>query len=275
MSTGPIALFDSGVGGLSVLRHVRRQLPGESLIYLADQAHVPYGARAASEIRAFSRAVTRFFLGQGAKLVVVACNTASAAALDDLRRCFPELPFVGMEPAVKPAALHTKSGKVGVLATEGTFGSERYASLMHRFAAHVEVFEDPCPGLVATIETGALSEPATEALLQQALDPMLAAGVDTLVLGCTHYPFIEPLIQKIAIEQLSHPLTIIDPAPAVATQTVRVLHRHSLATADPAAAVRLYTSGAPEPFAALATRLLEHAYPVQQVVWHRGKLIAA
>ncbi len=165
-STAPIGVFDSGVGGLSVLRHLRAQLPHENFIYIADQAHVPYGRRPLADIRALSEAVTQFLLTQNAKLIVIACNTVSGAALNSLRRTFPSLPFVGMEPAVKPAAAQTKSGKVGVLATAGTFESQRYLSLMHRFAKDVEVFENPCIGLVELIEAGQLDGADTTELLR-------------------------------------------------------------------------------------------------------------
>ncbi len=188
------------MGGLSVLRPIREIFPNEHILYFADQAHVPYGSRSLAEIRHFSEEITRFLLDQGAKIIVVACNTASAAALSSLRETFPEVAFVGMEPAVKPAALETRSGKVGVLATENTFSSPRYALLMSRFAQDVEVIENPCRGLVSLIEAGDIATGETEALLRRVLDPMLAAGVDTLVLGCTHYPFVRPLIEGIVDE---------------------------------------------------------------------------
>ena len=152
LSTAPIGVFDSGVGGVSVLRAIHQQHPGEHLIYLADQAHVPYGPRTLEQVRSFSEAITRYLLSLGAKLIVVACNTASAAALHYLRRTFPEVPFVGMEPAVKPAAENTASGVVGVLATPATFQGELYASVVERFANHVEVLQHTCPGLVTQIE---------------------------------------------------------------------------------------------------------------------------
>ena len=148
---GAIGMFDSGVGGFSVLRHVRMLLPNEQLIYLADQAQVPYGARPVDEIRRFSYEITRFLLAQGAKIVVVACNPASAAALNTLRISFPSISFVGMEPAVKPGAGQSQKGRIGVLATEATFGSRRYANLMARYAQGVMAFEDPCDGLVEQI----------------------------------------------------------------------------------------------------------------------------
>ena len=219
----PLGVFDSGVGGLSVLRHLRAQLPHENFIYIADQAHVPYGRRPLADIRALSEAITRFLLSHDVKLIVIACNTASGAALNSLRRTFPSLPFVGMEPAVKPAAAQTKSGKVGVLATAGTFESQRYLSLMRRFAKDVEVFENPCIGLVERIEDGQLDGEETAVIVRNCVQPMLDAGVDTLVLGCTHYPFIRPLLEEICKNTSSdRTISIIDPAPAIARQTAPI-----------------------------------------------------
>ncbi len=208
----PIGIFDSGVGGLSVLRAIRQQLPHESVVYFADQGHVPYGPRPLEQVRKFSEAITRFLLGQGAKLIVVACNTASAAALHSLRLTFPEVPFVGMEPAVKPAAEATRSGVVGVLATPATFQGELYASVVERFAGKVTLLQSVCPGLVQQIERGDLDGCATRLILETALSPMLKQGIDTVVLGCTHYPFVIPLIQQIA----GPAVRVIDPAPAIA-----------------------------------------------------------
>lgn len=269
MSANPIGVFDSGVGGLSVLRHLQAQLPHEQLIYLADQAHVPYGPRSEREIQQFSQAITHFLLARSAKLVVVACNTASAAALSWLRQQFPQVPFVGMEPAVKPAAQTTRTGKVGVLATPRTFASERYADLMARFAANVSVWEDPCVGLVPQIEAGAIASAETRALLQTYLTPMLAAGVDTVVLGCTHYPFVLPLIEQIVGSAVS----IIDPAPAVARQTSRVLQRRQLlADSSAPGGVRLITTGVPESLARLA-KLLGFEGAVETAVWRQDELL--
>lgn len=142
----PIGIFDSGVGGISVLRAIRQQMAEESFIYFGDQAHVPYGSRTMQQIQGFSEAITRFLLERGAKIIVVACNTASAAALKYLRGKFPDTPFVGMEPAVKPAAEHTRTGRVGVLATPATFQGALYASVVERFANGVQLFQDACPG---------------------------------------------------------------------------------------------------------------------------------
>jgi glutamate racemase len=215
----PIGVFDSGVGGLSVLRAIRQQLPAVPVIFLADQAHVPYGPRSLEQVRLFSEAITRYLLGRGCKLIVVACNTASAAALHFLRQKFTDTPFVGMEPAVKPAAEQTRTGVVGVLATPATFQGALYASVVERFANGVTLLPHTCPGLVAQIEAGQLDTPQTRLILEDALMPMLAQGIDTVVLGCTHYPFVIPLIQEIT----GPGVRVIDPAPAVARQAGRVL----------------------------------------------------
>src|SRR5512145_1661037 len=170
----PIGIFDSGVGGISVLRAIREQMPEESVIYFGDQRHIPYGPRPMEQIRDFSEAITRFLIEKGAKIIVVACNTASAAALKYLRETFPEIQFVGMEPAVKPAAEKTQTGKVGVLATPATFQGALYASVVERFANGVELFQDTCPGLVQQIEQGNLNGKEPRRILENALRPMLA-----------------------------------------------------------------------------------------------------
>ncbi len=213
-----LGVFDSGIGGLSVLRHLPAALPGVPLLYLADTVHVPYGPRPLAEVRAFSEAITRFLLARGAAEIVVACNTASAAALKPLRSAFPHVPFVGMEPAVKPAAEHTHSGVVGVLATPATFQGELFASVVERFARDVRVIRNTCPGLVEQIEAGRLDTPDTEAMLRSWVEPMLAEGIDALVLGCTHYPFVIPLLERIC----GPGVRVIDPAPAVARQAARL-----------------------------------------------------
>jgi len=224
----PIGVFDSGVGGLSILRSMRQSLPSEDLIYFGDQRHVPYGARPREQIQSFSEAITRFLLKQRAKLIVVACNAASAAALKYLRKKFPRIPFVGMEPAVKPATEHTHSGVVAVLATPATFQGELYASVVERFGRGVEILQDTCPGLVARIEAGDLSGPRTRAILEAALLPMLEKKIDTVVLGCTHYPFVIPLIEEI----VGPGVRVIDPAPAVARQAARLLKASGLLHED-------------------------------------------
>lgn len=216
---GTVGIFDSGVGGLSVLAEVRRQLPGIDIVYMADAAHVPYGPRPLQEVRAFSFAITRFLIEQGAQAVVVACNTASAAALHELRAGFPATPFVGMEPAVKAAAELSHTGVVAVLATTATFQGALFASVVERFAHGVEVIPQVCPGLVEQIEAGELETPRTEALLRGWVEPLLARNIDALVLGCTHYPFVRPLLERIC----GPSVRVIDPSAAVARQAVRVL----------------------------------------------------
>jgi glutamate racemase len=261
-SSAPVGVFDSGVGGLSVLRALRAQLPAEALIYLADQQHVPYGVRPVEQVRRFSTAIVAYLQRRGAKLAVVACNTASAAALHELRRAFPELPIVGMEPAVKPAAEQTRTGKVGVLATPATFQGALYASVVERFAAGVQLYQDTCPGLVAQIERGDLDGVETRRILRAALLPMLAQGIDTVVLGCTHYPFVIDQIQEIAGPEVR----VIDPAPAVARQAGRVLALNGLTAggAQPGG-MEILTTGDPAALRALLPRLLGEAQPVCRV----------
>ena len=266
----PIGVFDSGIGGFSVLRELRRLVPEEPVVYVADQAHVPYGPRSLGEVRALAGAITRFLLRRRAKLVVVACNTASAAALHELRRVFPATPFVGMEPAVKPAAAITRSGILGVIATPATFQGELYASVVRRFADGRRVLQHSCPGLVAEIEQGNLCGLRPRRILEQALRPMLAEGMDTVVLGCTHYPFVIPLIRDI----VGPDVTIIDPAPAVARQAVRVLEQRGLRH-PPAATgrLRLFTTAAAFP-ADAATLFLGEEAPMATAVWRHGNLFS-
>jgi len=266
----PIGIFDSGVGGLSVLRELRRQLPAEDLLFLADQAHVPYGSRSLSQVRDFSRAITSYLLSQGAKLIVVACNTASAAALHYLRESFPEVPFVGMEPAVKPAAEQTQSGIVGVLATPATFQGELYNSVVERFAKGVIVLKDTCQGLVAQIESGDLDTLATRTILEKALHPMLERGVDRVVMGCTHYPFVIPLIEDVAGPEVE----VIDPAPAVARQVGRVLDARGLSKPGSSlGAVQYLTTGDPAKLSALLPHLIGEENLVESLHWDSDRLI--
>jgi glutamate racemase len=272
MNNPPIGVFDSGVGGLSVLRALWRELPGQSFIYLADQAHVPYGPRPLEQVRAFSEAITRYLLAQGAGLIVVACNTASAAALHWLRATFPATSFVGMEPAVKPAAEHTRSGAVGVLATPATFQGALYASVVERFANGVRLHQHTCPGLVAQIEAGDVNGAKTRAILEEALQPMLAAGIDTVVLGCTHYPFVIPLIEQIVGPEVR----VIDPAPAVARQARRLLRIQSAAESQAPVGLetptRYLTTGQAQAFARVIQTLLGVEAQVEVAQW--GKDLA-
>jgi glutamate racemase len=256
-----------------VLRAVRAQLPNARVLYLGDNGHIPYGARPLAQVRGFSHAITRCLAERGAQVIVVACNTASAAALASLRQApeFAGLPFVGMEPAVKPAAQGTRSGVVGVLATPATFQGELYASVVERFAQGVRVLQQVCPGLVQQIEAGQVNTPQTEAMLRGWLEPMLAQGIDALVLGCTHYPFVIPTIERIC----GPGVQVIDPAPAVARQVARVCER--LGEAAPAGApapLQYFTSGSPAAFAAALAQLGLEAGPVTQLRWREDEHLA-
>ena len=276
-ATDRIGVFDSGVGGLSVWKEIVRQLPDVPICYLADQAHVPYGSRSLSEVHALSEAITHFLLKQGAGVIVIACNTASAAALHHLRRLFSNVPFVGMEPAVKPAAERTHNGVIGVIATQVTFQGDLFASLVERYAGDTHVLTRACPALVEAVEAGALDTPTTEEAVRQCIAPLVAAGIDQLVLGCTHYPFLRPVIERLAGPQV----TVIDPAPAVALQTARVWRsRQRQEQAPPLTLSRprhtFYTTGDVPAFAALLGRLLpDQDIPldcVHAAHWQAGRL---
>ena len=263
-SDSPIGIFDSGVGGLSVLRAIRERMPNEAILYFGDQAHIPYGPRPMEQIRRFSEAITNFLLEKHAKIIVVACNTASAAALKYLREKFRNVQFVGMEPAVKPAAEYTRTGKVGVLATPATFQGELYASVVGRFANGVEIFQDTCDGLVQQVEQGNLEGDETRKILNDALTPMLKQNIDTVVLGCTHYPFVIPLIQEIVGEKVR----VIDPAPAVARQVERLLEagwKKSQMSAR--GKIQLITSGNPAALQSLLPKLLREGGEIIRADW--------
>ena len=217
----PIGIFDSGIGGLSVAAAMAELLPEESFLYVADNAYAPYGPRSEAEILLRSRKITQYLLGAGAKMIVVACNTATSIAIDALRAEHPEIPFVGMEPAVKPAA---SARGVGVLATAATLKSERYLALRDKHLRRKPVFEDACVGLVPLIETEPSGSPRLKAKLRQILEPMLEGGVDTLVLGCTHYPMVKDDIAEVC----GVGVNIIDPSPAAARQVRRLLGQRGL-----------------------------------------------
>jgi glutamate racemase len=270
---GFVGVFDSGVGGLSVWREIARQLPHEDIVYLADQAHVPYGFRPLEEVRAFDEGITRFLLEQGAKAIVVACNTATVAGLDYLRTLFPEVPFVGMEPAVKPAAEHTRTGVIGVIATQTAFEGERFASLLARYAGGVRVITSVGAGLVRAVEAGRLDTRETETLLRLLLTPMLEAGADQVVLGCSHYPFLLPVIERV----IGPDVVAIDPSPAIARQTRRILAQWGLEADRGRAGRRAFcTTGDAHRFAVMAKRLIpllwDDASEVWAVCWGEGRV---
>ena len=225
-STAPIGFFDSGVGGLSVWRRVVELLPGEDTLYFADSAHVPYGTKPHDELIRLSEQNTRMLLEAGCKMVVVACNTATSHAIAHLRATFPHVPFVGIEPAVKPAAMNSGSHVIGVLATRGTLASDVFQARSKEFAEenNVQIIEQVGRGLVELVESGKADSPEAENLLADLLHPMLRAGADYLVLGCTHYPFLEPAIDKLT----GGKLTILDATRPVARRVQQVLEERQL-----------------------------------------------
>ena len=221
MHKNPIGVFDSGVGGLSVLQSIRELLPHEDVIYVADQAFAPYGKRTKAEIIQRTDAISKWLLSQNCKLIVVACNTATTNAIAHLRKTY-DVPFVGIEPAIKPAALGSKTGVVGVLATEGTLSSELFQSTTQDHAKDIEVITQVGHGLVELVEGGNADSTQAETQLRRDLSPMLNHSIDHLVLGCTHYPFLRKTLKKI----LPKNVTIVDCGEAVAKQTKRLLEKH-------------------------------------------------
>ena len=219
----PIGIFDSGAGGLSVMHQLVKELPFESFIYFADSKNCPYGSKPQEKIIELSSGITDFLISKQCKIIVVACNTATAAAIDWLRDKY-DIPFVGMEPAIKPAAINTKTRSIGVLATAGTFKGRLYIETSRKHASDVNVCYQIGEGLVELVEQGDFNSPEAEALLAKYLKPMLDCNIDQLVLGCTHYPFFKPLLSNL----LPPEVDIIDPAPAVAKQTSRVLLENRL-----------------------------------------------
>lgn len=240
-SDRPIGVFDSGVGGVSVLREIRNALPFEHLIYLADSAYTPYGDRPAAVIKERSIAMLTLLEREGVKAVVVACNTATGVAVDALRARFT-MPIIAIEPAVKPAAARTHSGVVGVLATTQTLASDRFSKLLETHAASVRVLTQPSPGLVERVESGELFTAATRSMVEQYVKPLIEGGADTIVLGCTHYPFLSRVIREVAGPNV----TVIDPAVAVANELRRRLQSGGLLVPETRiGSVRFWTTGPP------------------------------
>ncbi|MES2069481.1 MAG: glutamate racemase [Pseudomonadota bacterium] len=260
--SAPVGVFDSGVGGLSVLQHIRRQLPHESLLYFADAGFAPYGDKPEAVIVQRSLAIAEFLLAQGVKALVVACNTATAAAIAAIRQAHPSLIVVGVEPGLKPAIALSKSGIVGVLATSGTLQSQKFIALREQLSQQNKTvfLEQACIGLADQIEKGELHSPATTLLIQRHVAPLLAGGADTLVLGCTHYPFVLPLIQQV-IGQLGKPadeIGIIDTGDAVARQLARLLAKQNILNPAPGAgSLNTYTTGSLSSLANALSSLLK------------------
>lgn len=252
MNNGPIGVFDSGVGGLSVLREIRKALPGEDLLYVADSGFAPYGDRPSDFIQQRAEEIVAFFTSVNAKAVVVACNTATAVAVQSLRSRYT-FPIIAIEPAVKPAAAITRSGVIGVLATSQTLASKRFSQLVEQYGKGIHVLLQPCPGLVEQVERAELDDPGTEALVVRYVKPLLERGADTIVLGCTHYPFLSSLIGAAAGPNVS----LIDPAVSVAREVQRRLTTSQLlASEDSLGTERFWTSGAIDK----VQRVVEHLW---------------
>ncbi|HWT72826.1 MAG TPA: glutamate racemase, partial [Oxalicibacterium sp.] len=242
----PIGIFDSGVGALSVLRHIQARLPSEHLLCFCDSGHAPYGGKPDAEIIDRTLAITAFLKSKNVKAIVVACNTATAAAIDALRAAYPELIVVGVEPGLKPAAVFSRTGRAGVLATASTLASSRFIALRDQISAStgVSFLSQACVGLVEQIEKGELNAPETVEMLERYVTPLLRAGADTIALGCTHYPFVQPVIETIARRESSVQVTIIDTGEAVARQLERLLQQRGLQRlATQEGSLQAYTSG--------------------------------
>ncbi len=237
-----IGIFDSGTGGLSVFKEIRRLLPEEKYIYYSDNAHCPYGEKSREYIIERSREITRFLLENGCDIIVVACNTATAAAIATLREEFP-VRFIGMEPAVKPAVKTTKTGVVGVLATAGTLRADKYLNTRERFSEGVRITEHVGQGFVELVEKGCLTGPEAESIVKASLKPLLDDGADRIVLGCTHYPFLWETISKTAAELYpDRDIEIIDPAPAVARHLLEIMKQEGIIRKE-GFSITLHSSG--------------------------------
>lgn len=252
-----IAMIDSGLGGLSVLSRLLDLRGDLDVLYLGDRAWAPYGRRSLDEVRRRTHVVAEAVIELGASIVVVACNTASAAALRSLRLAHPDTPFVGMEPAVKPAAAATRSGVIGVLATSATFQGELFSSLVSRTPQDVRILTRVCDGWAEMVERGDIDGPDVRSAVREHVQPLLALGADTLVLGCTHYPHLAPVIAEVA----GPGVAIVDPSPAVARQISRVAgdERGSPGT------IRIAVTGALDGVSDLAARLTGLAVSVESV----------
>jgi glutamate racemase len=241
MNNAPIGVFDSGMGGLSVWKEIVRLLPAESIVYYGDGKHCPYGSKTPEQLRQIAGGIVRFLTERGVKLIVVACNTATAAAIDCLREEYNDIPLVGMEPALKPAAAHSASGVIAILATAATLEGKLFRETAERFAGGVKILTRIGEGFVELIENGRENSPEAEQAVRQAVEPLLEQGADHLVLGCTHYPFLTGALNK-AIGGRN--VTLVDPAPAVARRVKEVLDRqNALADADHLAKYTYFSSG--------------------------------
>ena len=248
----PIAVFDSGVGGISVLRHLRRLMPGEDYLYFGDSANAPYGSRTTQEVRELTLAAAKRLTAQPIKALVIACNTATAAAVQQVRASYPQLIVIGIEPALKLAADHYPGGRIGVMATEVTLREEKFDTLLHRFDVSCTIAKIPAPGLVPLIEAGKADTPEADALLQSILGPYVGK-LDALVLGCTHYPFAAKAISRI----LGDRVVLLDGGEGTARETMRRLREAGLLSQKQTGTVTLESSAVHSDMVRLAKELLE------------------
>ncbi len=264
--TGPIGVFDSGLGGLTVAGELMRRLPNEKIVYFADSAHVPYGERPLHEIEEFALGITQFLLGCGAKVVIMACNMSSAVALDAARAAFPQVPILGMIEPGSRAAVSNGGSVVGVLATTGTVKSGAYSRTILALDPRIKVIEQPCPAFVPLVESGMTDSEEAEIAARSCVGPLISGGADTLVLGCTHYPFLRPMIERAAPEA-----TIVDPAEETVRALAKILKDTSAeASENKPGEHRFFTSGDAEGFARLGSRLLGREIPrVEHAQWGR------
>ena len=265
----PVGIFDSGVGGLSILRHIRAQLPQEHLVYVADSGFAPYGDKSEQVVVERSLAIARFLLDRGAKALVVACNTATVAAVKHLREIFPETPIVGVEPGLKPAAAASRNGKVGVLATGRTLAGTKFLQLRDQVAeaTGAQFLLQPCRGLADQIETGELDSAQMSAMLKRYIAPLLAQGADTLVLGCTHYPLVQASIEQVIAQEGARGVVLVDTGDAVARQLGRLLDAGGLlrpCDAQAPARVEGYTSASATALSAAFNSLVGIDPPVYE-----------
>jgi glutamate racemase len=266
-SGAPIGVFDSGLGGLSVLKHIHAHLPNEHLLYFADSGYAPYGGRTEEDIAARSLAIAGFLMQYNAKALVVACNTATAAAIKALRDHYPDLPLVGVEPGLKPAASLSKTGVVGVLATKSTLSSAKFAQLREQISAasQVRFISQPCIGLVDQVEKGEQHSASTALLVRRYVEPLLEEGADTLVLGCTHYPFVLPLIEETIARITSRPVAIVDTGEAVTRRLVQLLEERRLLHSAGPGKTHAFTTGDTSRLSTAFSALLGLQPPVTQI----------
>lgn len=256
----PVGIFDSGLGGLSILQHIHQLLSRENILYVADSGHAPYGCKNEQFVEQRSRIITEHLLQQGVKVVVIACNTATASIIETFRAEYG-IPFIGVEPGIKPAIELSRNGNIGVMATTGTLSSTRYEALSQRFGHSVNVYNQPCPGLADQVEAGKLDAPETLTLLKNYVEPLLARQIDTIVLGCTHYSFLAPMIRQIAGEDIS----IVDTSRAVAEQLARVLRSEGLESDSARQINAYYTTGSVAATREAIMRILGHEVMVSSL----------